>query len=148
MLFLSGKLSISGGDPMNDSINPHSDGAAMVKPVAETNDSREHFTSARACRFLVGGRDVDLDAHIITSDGFRVNLTQIECKLLGHLSAQANRTVSSERLVELLWGHDPKRGSHSLRSVIKNVRRKLEPDPAHPVHLVLDRTRGYRLQLH
>jgi two-component system KDP operon response regulator KdpE len=115
-----------------------------VKHIAETENSRER---ANRRRFIVGGRDVDLDAHMISADGFRVNLTQIECKLLWYLGTHANRTVPSERLVELLWGRDPKRGPHSLRSVIKNVRRKLEPDPAHPTYLVLDRTRGYRLQL-
>jgi two-component system, OmpR family, KDP operon response regulator KdpE len=133
---------------MTGGINPLPNGAATAKHVAETNNSQERATSARPLRFTVGGRDVDLEAHMITADDSRINLTQIECKLLGHLGAQANRTVPSERLVELLWGRDPKRGAHNLRTVVKNVRRKLEPDPAHPVHLLLDRTRGYRLQLH
>ncbi len=119
----------------------------MAKRIAETNNSRERVIPTRPIRFAVGGREVDLEAHMITVDGFRINLTQIECKLLALLGAQANRTVPSERLVELLWSHDPKRGPHNLRTVIKNVRRKLEPDPAHPVHLLLDRTRGYRLHL-
>jgi two-component system, OmpR family, KDP operon response regulator KdpE len=129
---------------MIDSINPRPNGAALVKRTVETNDSRER---ASPRRFTIGGRDVDLDAHVIMADGFQVNLTQIECKLLWHLGARANRTVPSAKLVELLWGRDPKRGTHSLRSVIKNVRRKLEPDPARPTYLILDRTRGYRLQL-
>jgi two-component system, OmpR family, KDP operon response regulator KdpE len=129
---------------MNEGLGPFPNGAAIVKRMVETNNSGER---AGRRRFIIGGREVDLDAHMIMADGFQVNLTQIECKLLRHLGAQANRTVPSERLVELLWGRDPKRGAHNLRTVIKNVRRKLEPDPSHPVHLLLDRTRGYRLHL-
>jgi DNA-binding response OmpR family regulator len=49
-------------------------------------------------------------------------------------------------MVDLIWYRNAGRGLHSLRSVVKNVRSKLEPDPARPRYLVLDRTLGYRLQ--
>jgi two-component system, OmpR family, KDP operon response regulator KdpE len=103
--------------------------------------------SRRLRRFTVGDRDVDLDAHLITAAGLQVHLTQIECKLLGHLVARLDETVPSQKLVDLVWGRDPKRGAHSLRSVVKNVRRKLEPDPTQPRFLLLDRTIGYRLRI-
>jgi two-component system, OmpR family, KDP operon response regulator KdpE len=97
-------------------------------------------------QFEIGDRQIDLEAHIIRCGGDQVSLTQIECRLLQRLGSQLNKTISSEKLVSYLWGSDCKRGTHSLRSVIKNVRRKLEPDPGHPRYLVLDRTFGYQLR--
>jgi two-component system, OmpR family, KDP operon response regulator KdpE len=97
-------------------------------------------------RFVIGDRRIDLDAHTISVGGAQVHLTQIECRLLEHLGARLNQTVPSRKMVDLMWGRNSGRGLHSLRSVVKNIRRKLEPDPGRPRYLVLDRTLGYRLQ--
>jgi two-component system, OmpR family, KDP operon response regulator KdpE len=97
-------------------------------------------------RFVIGDRSIDLDAHTISVGGAQVHLTQIECRLLEHLGARLNQTVPSRKMVDLMWDRNAGRGLHSLRSVVKNVRRKLEPDPGLPRYLVLDRTMGYRLQ--
>jgi two-component system KDP operon response regulator KdpE len=105
-------------------------------------------TAGGSERFSVGNRRVDLEAHLIlTESGAVVRLTKTECKLLQYLGSNPNQTVPVPQLVDLLWSGDPQRGSHSLRTVVKNVRRKMEPDPAQPKYLVLDRTFGYRLDL-
>jgi two-component system, OmpR family, KDP operon response regulator KdpE len=97
--------------------------------------------------FMIGDRYVDLMTHSVTASGAEIHLTRIECRLLEHLIAHCNQTIPRQKLATLIWGRDPRRGPHSLRSVIKNVRRKLEPDPARPQYIVLDRTVGYRLQI-
>jgi two-component system, OmpR family, KDP operon response regulator KdpE len=97
--------------------------------------------------FKLGDRNVDLEARLIIVEDRRISLTQIECRLLACLRAKPNRTIRSEKLVDLLWGHKANRGTHSLRTVIKNVRRKVEPRPTQPQYLILDRTIGYRLTL-
>ena len=83
-------------------------------------------------RFAIGDRTVDLERHLITIGDFQVHLTHLECRLLDRMWAKRNRTIPSERLVDVLWGPDARRGTHSLRSVVKNVRRKLDPDPSRP----------------
>src|SRR3974390_2979314 len=120
--------------------------------MVPTGPGRVGHTAARRVKlryirqFVIGDRSIDLDAHTISVGGTKVHLTQIECRLLEHLGARLNQTVPSRKMVDLMWDRNAGRGLHSLRSVVKNVRRKLEPDPGRPRYLVLDRTLGYRLQ--
>lgn len=119
--------------------------------VPTSSRSVEHTVGQRAKQryrrqFVIGDRSIDLDAHTISVGGAQVRLTQIECRLIEHLGARLNQTVPSHKMVDLMWDRNARRGLHSLRTVVRNVRRKLEPDPARPQYLVLDRTMGYRLQ--
>jgi DNA-binding response OmpR family regulator len=113
----------------------------------QTGPSARPFRPAVLKRFSVGDRAVDLAAHLITYGEVQIRLTRIECKLLWYLGMHINQTIPIQKLVDVLWDRDLKRGSHSLRSVVKNVRRKLEPDPAQPLYLILDRTFGYQLRV-
>ena len=54
-------------------------------------------------RFGIGDRTVDLERHLITIGDFQVHLTQLECRLLDRMWAKRNRTIPSERLVDVLW---------------------------------------------
>jgi two-component system KDP operon response regulator KdpE len=75
-----------------------------------------------------------------------VRLTRTECGVLEHLALHMNQTVPFNELSKILWGNDRRRGPHSLRNFIRGLRRKLEPDPIHPVYLITERAIGYRLQ--
>jgi len=124
---------------------------STIRPAMEQSGQLgewiETGRSRRPRRFAVGDRTVDLERHLVTFGDFHFPLTQLECRLLDRMWVRPNRTIPSERLVHVLWGRDARRGTHSLRSVVRNVRRKLEPDPSHPRYLLLDRTIGYRLSL-
>ena len=89
---------------------------------------------------------IDLNSHLIRTGHRLIHLTQTECRILEHLAEHPNQTVFCGDLVKALWGADPRKGSHSLRSFIRQLRRKLEPDPANPRYLVTDATKGYRLE--
>ena len=88
---------------------------------------------------------IDLAARIVTRDGQPVRLTPTEWRLLEILARNAGRIVTQKELLRELRGPDLDRESHYLRVYLAQLRRKLEPDPARPRHLLTDPGIGYRL---
>jgi Transcriptional regulatory protein, C terminal len=95
----------------------------------------------------LGERTVLLHARVVRGSFGEIRLTRLECGVLTHLLAHANQTVPSVELVRRLWPSDTTKGVHSLRAFIKNLRKKIEPDPARPQYIVTDLAIGYRLQI-
>jgi two-component system KDP operon response regulator KdpE len=61
------------------------------------------------------------------------------------LARSAGRVVDAPVLLKEVWGPAYGTETHYLRVFIAQLRRKLEPDPAHPVSLLTETGRGYRL---
>jgi two-component system KDP operon response regulator KdpE len=89
---------------------------------------------------------VDLAAKQVTRDGREVRLTPTEWQLVELLVRNPGRLVSQRRLLQEVWG--PKYGEETnyLRVFIAQIRRKLEPDPAHPRYFITEPGMGYRFQ--
>jgi two-component system response regulator RegX3 len=82
-----------------------------------------------------------------TFDEQAIHFTRREMEILEYLYAHAERPVSRDELLTEVWGY-AKNLDIETRTVdihIAKLRRKLEPDPKHPVHLVTVRGAGYRL---
>lgn len=80
------------------------------------------------------------------SDGLEVRLTPMEHRILEALVRHADRIVSHSVLLREVWG--PCQGdSQELRVYVRNLRRKLEEDPARPAYIVTEARIGYRLVL-
>jgi len=60
-------------------------------------------------------------------------------------SPNHDRAISTQEILETVWG--PVRGDYtqSLRVHIGHIRRKIEPDPSQPRYLVTHRGGRYRL---
>ncbi len=80
-----------------------------------------------------------------TGSDATVHLTPTEWRLLAELARQADRLVSHEALLKAVWGPSYGRESNYLRVYANQIRRKLEPDPAQPRHLITEPGLGYRL---
>lgn len=88
---------------------------------------------------------IDLAAGIVTRNGSQVRLTPTEYHLLEVLARHSGRLVPQQQLLTEVWGPGYEKESHYLRVYMAQLRRKLEPDPAHPIHLVTEPGLGYRL---
>ncbi len=88
---------------------------------------------------------IDLAARVVTRDGRQVRLTPTEWRLLEILARHPGRIVGQKDLLRELRGPDLDRESHYLRVYLAQLRRKLEPDPARPRHLITEPGIGYRL---
>jgi two-component system KDP operon response regulator KdpE len=89
---------------------------------------------------------VDLAACRVTNAAGEVRLTPTEWHLLEVLARNAGKLVSQKQLLQEVWGPAYASESHYLRVYVGQLRRKLEPDPAHPVHLLTEPGLGYRFQ--
>ena len=73
-------------------------------------------------------------------------LTPIEVRLLRYLAACPDRPVSAEELLRHVWRQDPGTGDPALVRVhMRNLRAKLEADPAAPKLLLNSPRQGYYL---
>jgi len=99
---------------------------------------------ATAC-IAFGDVELDLEQRRVTRGGAPVHLTPIEFRLLGLLATAAGRVVTQRQLLTGAWGPNHVEHAHYLRVYMAGLRRKLEPDPRLPVHILTEPGVGYRL---
>ena len=89
--------------------------------------------------------EVDRSNATVTRHGRQVRLTPTEWHLLDTLAAHQGKLVSQQQLLSEVWGPGYEKQAHYLRVHIAALRRKLEPEPSHPRHLITEPGLGYRL---
>jgi two-component system KDP operon response regulator KdpE len=89
---------------------------------------------------------VDLAAKQVTRNGREVRLTPTEWQLVELLVRHPGRLVSQRQLLQEVWGPKYQEETNYLRLFIAQIRRKLEPDPAHPRYFITEPGMGYRFQ--
>lgn len=93
--------------------------------------------------------DLTLDsrtAEVFVGENEGILLTPTEFNLLRHLMEHAGAIVSTYRLLNEVWGYPEGAGSPDLvRAHIRNVRLKIEPDPANPTYIQTIRRHGYTI---
>ena len=90
---------------------------------------------------------IDLATKTVTRAGVRVHLTPTEWRMLEFLARNAGALVTRQTLLKEIWGSEQVSDSGYLRLYMSQLRKKLEPDPAHPAHLITEQGMGYRLVL-
>lgn len=90
---------------------------------------------------------VDLAAKRVLKDGAEVHLTPTEWGLLEVLARNAGKLVAQKQLLRDVWGPAYEKETHYLRVYLAQLRRKLEPEPARPRHLLTEPGMGYRFEL-
>jgi two-component system KDP operon response regulator KdpE len=78
--------------------------------------------------------------------GEALHLTPTEWRLLTPLLRNPGRLVPGRQLLRDVWGPQREKQTNYLRVYIAGLRRKLEPDPAHPRHLITEPGIGYRFE--
>jgi two-component system KDP operon response regulator KdpE len=92
-----------------------------------------------------GDIEVDLERRLVRAEGRDVHLTPIEFRLLGCLAKHAGMVLTHRHLLREVWGPSYIDQSHYLRIYMKQLRHKLEPDPARPRYLLTETGVGYRM---
>jgi two-component system KDP operon response regulator KdpE len=90
---------------------------------------------------------VDLGAGRVSAAGTDVRLTPTEWRLLEVLARNHGRVVDHRRLLLDVWGPAYQDQTNYLRVFMATLRRKLEPDPTQPRHLLTEPGRGYRFEI-
>jgi two-component system KDP operon response regulator KdpE len=89
---------------------------------------------------------VDLGAHRVERNGGAVRLTPTEWSLLELLVRHSGKLVPQKQMLTEVWGPVYEHETHYLRVYLAQLRRKLEPDPAHPRYLITEPGVGYRFE--
>ena len=73
-----------------------------------------------------------------------IPLTHLEFSVLLYLAQQPGRVFSQQQIFEAVWNMDSETCQHSVVSIIHQLRKKIEPDPAQPVYIQTVIHTGYK----
>lgn len=113
--------------------------AAVRRAVAPVAQTAEPIVEAASFT-------VDLRAKQVVRDGDSVHLTPTEWGILEMLVRNEDKLVGQREILNEVWGPSYGAQTHYLRVYLAGLRRKLEPDPAHPRHLLTEAGMGYRFR--
>jgi two-component system, OmpR family, alkaline phosphatase synthesis response regulator PhoP len=107
---------------------------------------RRSEAAADAVREVVAVGDVTVDTtrRRVSVGGRPVELTTTEFELVTHLARQPGRVFTRAQLLEVIHGVATDSYERAIDAHVKNLRRKLEPDPHHPRYLLTVHGVGYR----
>ena len=89
---------------------------------------------------------IDLAARRITNGDGEVRLTPTEWHLVEVLVRNAGKLVTQGALLREVWGPEYGTETNYLRVYMAHIRRKLEPDPAHPKFFITEPGMGYSFE--
>jgi len=96
--------------------------------------------------FTVGELRVDVGRRQVFVGAREVHLTPIEYKLLTTLVRYAGKVVTHRQLLKEVWGPLHVEEAQYVRVYMRQLRNKLEANPAHPCFLTTELGVGYRLR--
>jgi two-component system alkaline phosphatase synthesis response regulator PhoP len=92
----------------------------------------------------VGDVELDLPRMLVSVAGRRVDLTATEFQLVATLARQPGRVFTRSQLLDAVHGVAFESYERAIDAHIKNIRRKLEPDPRSPRYIQTVFGVGYR----
>ena len=112
-----------------------------IKRILQRNALNEQRTVDYGVKF--GPFHFDISSGLLTKAGHRIHITTAEQKLLGGFAEEPNTVLSRDDLSTIMDGRVEGR---SIDVAVARLRRKLEPNPRHPVYLQTVRNRGWTLR--
>ena len=79
---------------------------------------------------------VNLETRQVHAGGHEMRLTPTEFKLLAVFLTHAGQVLTFQQLLDEVWGSEYLREVHYPRIYVSHLRRKIEPDPAHPTYIL------------
>jgi two-component system KDP operon response regulator KdpE len=121
----------------------------LLARIAAVLRRRIHKSAGKKEKVVVQleDRQIDLGTHCISSNGRQIRLTPKECELLHYFFANPNTPISYAELLEAVWGPDYSAEAGYIRVFVRQLRRKIEPDPAHPRYLLTEPWVGYKFAM-
>jgi two-component system, OmpR family, KDP operon response regulator KdpE len=102
-------------------------------------------TAEQSEALTLGRLSVDLARREAREAGAPVHLTPLEFRLLEVLARNLGLVVTQEQVIRQVWGPERLDDTRRLRSYIRMLREKIEPEPSRPRVLVTEVGVGYRL---
>ena len=98
-----------------------------------------------ATKVTCGDLEIDTEKHKVTVTDRTITLTPIEYAVLEELAKNVGRVLTTHLLLQRVWGSQYSDATDYVKGVVRRLRVKLEPDPAHPRYIITEPHLGYRL---
>lgn len=113
---------------------------ARIRAAVRRNKQAEDEGSV----MMVGDVCLDSERHLVQKKGRTVHLTPKQFELLHFLMSNAGRPVPHGKLLRSVWGPEYGNELEYLRTFVRQLRMKIEDDPANPKYLLTESHIGYR----
>lgn len=94
----------------------------------------------------VGDLRIDLERRLVTRSGQEIRLTPTEYEMLKLLAVHAGKVITHPMLLQQVWGPEHIDDTQYLHVFMRQLRRKIEPDPARPQYIHTEPGVGYRFR--
>jgi len=115
---------------------------ARIRAVLRRTEASRSGTAAK--QYTVGGLVLNRDTFSVTVNGRPVSLTPSEFELLATLMESPKRVFTREMLLDRLQGNEYAGVERTIDVHIRNLRKKIEEDPAEPRYIQTVFGVGYR----
>ena len=95
--------------------------------------------------FRIGALTIDLTRRLVTSEDRRIDLSPKEYDILSLLVTHAGKVLTHGHILREVWGPAHGEDIQYLRGYIRQLRQKLELEPARPAIILTEPGVGYRL---
>lgn len=113
---------------------------ARLRAAIRRNVSPEQAAAA----ITIGELMLDASRHVVQKNGRSVHLTPKQFDLLHYLMANAGKPIPHVQVLRSVWGAEYGNELEYLRTYIRQLRVKIEDDPANPRYLLTESHIGYR----
>jgi two-component system KDP operon response regulator KdpE len=93
----------------------------------------------------IGNLTIDYDRRRVLRDNVEIRLTPKELELLSLLARNHDRVLTHRAILKAVWGSNAVEQPEHLWTLVAQLRKKIEPDPANPRYLLSEPWVGYRL---
>lgn len=93
---------------------------------------------------VIGDVNVNFATMEVYRRGVPLSLTALEFKTLKYMIANARRVISRDEFLNQVWGYENYPTTRTVDNQVAKLRKKLEEDPARPVHLRTVHGVGYK----
>jgi two-component system, OmpR family, KDP operon response regulator KdpE len=100
---------------------------------------------AQTGHFQAGDLTIDYDRRRVLVRDTEIRLTPKEFELLSLLARNHDRVLTHRAILKAVWGPNAVEQPEHLWTLVAQLRKKLEPDPAKPRYLLSEPWVGYRL---
>ncbi len=107
----------------------------VSEPVSRNGEGR---------RLAFRGLTIDTAERRVVRDGDDISLTHTEFDLLAFLAGNAGEVLSRDRILSSVWGYEHPIETRVIDVHVRNLRRKIEPDPGQPRYILAVPGIGYR----
>ncbi|MBK8173572.1 MAG: response regulator transcription factor [Sandaracinaceae bacterium] len=95
--------------------------------------------------FQIGEAAIDPAAHMLRIGRESMELSFYEIELLKYLHARAGQVVSRDEILDKIWGVEASPTNRTVDNFIVKLRKKIEPQPEKPRHILTVYGLGYKL---